>query len=166
MTVDDSTLKSLSPVKVWNEFLDNEKFREERERLIPSKLETGTREDVLLVTGENASGKSVAFLILNNLVRHFGKEDKIDVLVMDIGMSRRTRSGIERALIFGDEGRDSTGNISVRVMQTASRIPAALTDITISCLMNQTSALEKGTITPSGNSCMILQSLCRKNVLA
>jgi hypothetical protein len=118
MEPDVKTLEALAPVKVWQEFLDNEKFQDDRERLFPSKLEIGTREDVLVVTGENASGKSLAFLILNNLVRSFGKEDKIDVLVMDIGMSRRTKSGIERAFIFGDEHLDSTGNISIKVMQT------------------------------------------------
>lgn len=118
MTPDIETLKALAPVKVWQEFLEIEKFQEDRERLFPSRLETGSREDVLVVTGENASGKSLAFLILNNLVRSFGKEDKIDVLVMDIGMNRRTRSGIERAFMFGDEDLDSTGNISIKVMQT------------------------------------------------
>lgn len=118
MTPNIETLKSLAPVKVWQEFLEMEKFQEDRERLFPSRLEVGSREDVLVVTGENASGKSLAFLILNNLVRSFGKEDKIDVLVMDIGMNRRTRSGIERAFMFGDEDLDSTGNISIKIMQT------------------------------------------------
>lgn len=118
MTPDIETLKALAPVKVWQEFLEIEKFQKDREHLFPSRLETGSREDVLVVTGENASGKSLAFLILNNLVRNFGKDDKIDVLVMDIGMSRRTKSGIERAFMFGDEDRDSTGNISIKVMQT------------------------------------------------
>jgi hypothetical protein len=118
MKPDIDILKSLTPVKVWQEFLEMEKFREDRERLFPSRLEVGSREDVLVVTGENASGKSLAFLILNNLVRSFGKEDKIDVLVMDIGMGRRTKSGIERAFMFGDEHLDSTGNISINVMQT------------------------------------------------
>lgn len=118
-TPSTETLESLSPVKVWQEFLENKKFTEDRERLFPSRLEVGIRNNVLVVTGENASGKSLAFLILNNLVRSFGKEDKIDVLVMDIGMGRRTRSGIERTFMFGDEDVDSTGNISIRVMQTA-----------------------------------------------
>lgn len=112
------TLKSLAPVKVWQEFLGMDKFQEDRERLIPSRLEVRDRDDVLVVTGENASGKSLAFLVLNNLVRSFGKQDKIDVLVMDIGMSRRANSGIERAFIFGDEHLDSTGNISIKVIQT------------------------------------------------
>lgn len=118
MTPETSVLRALSPVKVWQEFLDMEKFNADRERLFPSRLDVGSREDVLVVTGENASGKSLAFLILNNLVRSFGKEDKIDVLVMDIGMSRRTKSGIEKAFMFGDEHLDSTGNISIKVMQT------------------------------------------------
>ncbi len=118
MTPDVSVLKALSPVKVWQEFLDMEKFKHDRERLFPSRLDVGSREDILVVTGENASGKSLAFLILNNLVRSFGKEEKIDVLVMDIGMGRRTKSGIEKAFMFGDEHLDSTGNISIKVMQT------------------------------------------------
>jgi hypothetical protein len=118
MTPNIEALKSLAPAKIWQEFLEIEKFQKDRERLFPSRLEAGQRDDILVVTGENASGKSLAFLILNNLVRSFGKEDKIDVLVMDIGMSRRTRSGMERAFMFGDEDLDSTGNISIKVMQS------------------------------------------------
>lgn len=115
----NQNLEDLYPVAVWEEFLDREDLKDEREQLIPSLLEVGSRKDVLVVTGENAGGKSLAFLILNTLVRNFGKADKIDVLVMDIGMHRRAASGIQRAFMFGDEDTDSTGNISIRVMQTA-----------------------------------------------
>lgn len=111
--------ENLAPVDVWGEFAEMDEFKAQACEVIPSSLEVGSRRDVLVVTGENASGKSLAFMILNQLGRSFAKQDKIDLEVMDIGMSRRTKSGIEKAFMFGDENIDSTGNISVKVMQTA-----------------------------------------------
>ena len=111
--------EGLTPVDVWEEFVELEDFKEKAREIIPSLLEVGARRDVIVVTGENASGKSLAFMIMNQLGRNYAKQDEVDLEVMDIGMGRRTRSGIERAFIFGDENTDSTGNISLKVMQTA-----------------------------------------------
>ncbi|MCV9964616.1 hypothetical protein OIU34_22250 [Pararhizobium sp. BT-229] len=111
--------ENLTPVDVWNDFLDTDEFKDQANAIIPSALESGERRDILVVTGENASGKSLAFMIINQLGRNFAKQDKVNLEVMDIGMGRRTKSGIEKALIFGDENIDSTGNISLKVMQTA-----------------------------------------------
>jgi hypothetical protein len=109
----------LSPVEVWTEFAELEEFAETRPEILPFLLEPGTRSDVLVMTGENASGKSLAFMILNNLARNFATQDGVSLEIMDIGMGRRTTSGIMKGLMFGDENTDSTGNISLKVMQTA-----------------------------------------------
>jgi Fe-S cluster assembly ATPase SufC len=111
--------EKLTPVDIWEDFIDLEDFREQAREIIPSSLEVGERRDILVVTGENASGKSLAFMIINQLGRSFAKQDDVNLEVMDIGMGRRTRSGMEKGFMFGDESTDSTGNISLRVMQTA-----------------------------------------------
>ncbi|MBY3433852.1 hypothetical protein HFN89_06785 [Rhizobium laguerreae] len=109
----------LTPVDVWEDFSDLDEFKDEAVEIIPSILEVGERRDLLVVTGENASGKSLAFMLISQLGRTFAKQDKIDLEVMDIGMGRRTTSGIAKAFMFGDENIDSTGNISIKIVQTA-----------------------------------------------
>lgn len=109
----------LSPLDVWNAFVDLEEFRESREGVLPFRLEEGPRADVLVVTGENAGGKSLVFMILNQLARTFAKQDHVSLEVMDVGMHRRTEAGVQRAMMFGDEHTDSTGNISIKVVQQA-----------------------------------------------
>lgn len=108
-----------SPVDMWEEFLALDEFKDTASMVIPSALEIGSRRDVLVVTGANASGKSLSFLVISQLARGLAKSEKFGLEIMDIGMGRRTRSGIERAFMFGDEDMDSTGNISIKVVQTA-----------------------------------------------
>jgi hypothetical protein len=43
-------IEGLSPVSVWEEFLDMSHLQEEREKLFPSRLEIGARKDVLVKT--------------------------------------------------------------------------------------------------------------------
>lgn len=64
---------------------------------------------VALVTGENGGGKSFLVKVLCSRMYHGH-----DVLGMDIGMSRRTEGGIQRAMIFGAGGDsdNSTGLIT------------------------------------------------------
>lgn len=70
---------------------------------------------ILLITGDNASGKSLVCKYMRQLIR----EDKVEV--MDGGMHRRTTSGFERAFMYGDENRDSTGNLSMKFVRTGLR---------------------------------------------
>lgn len=109
--------ENLSPVDVWEEFLQLDHFKKDAPTLIPSRLEVGTRKDILLVTGENAGGKSLACFLIKHLALNFAKEDKVDLEVMDIGMHRRTESGIQRGMMFGDEKTSSTGEVSTSVMK-------------------------------------------------
>lgn len=84
----------------------------------PVLHETG-KARILLITGDNASGKSLCCKYLRQLIR----EDKVEV--MDGGMHRRTTSGFERAFMYGDENRDSTGNLSMKFVRTGLRTCAS-----------------------------------------
>jgi energy-coupling factor transporter ATP-binding protein EcfA2 len=74
----------------------------------PIRIEQGSNQRVLLITGGNASGKSFVCRYLNEVAR----DGDNPPLFMRIGMGKRTESGITRALMFGDEDRESTGLIS------------------------------------------------------
>lgn len=113
--------RGLSPVEVWEEFIELEDFKDGRPDILPCSLEVGAKKDILVVSGENAGGKSLAFMVLGQLGRSFAKLDGHSLEVMDIGMGRRTESGMMKGFMFGDEAIDSTGNISIKVMQTAVR---------------------------------------------
>ncbi len=65
-----------------------------------------------LVTGENASGKS--FLTRGVAEKLRAAHPKMEVI--PITMNGRSRSGIERLAIWGDESRQSTGRLSVRAV--------------------------------------------------
>lgn len=106
---DKPTLKRM----VEDLFEDTEFFGPEG--ACPARLEPGTNERVLLITGGNASGKSFACRYLDSIAN----ADKVEF--MRVGMGRRTSGGVERGLMFGEEGRNSTGLISGNVIQTGIR---------------------------------------------
>lgn len=64
---------------------------------------------IVIIYGDNASGKSLFSSIIHSLAR----DEKI--AVRSASMGNRTRSGIEKAFIFGDESQQSTGATSVQV---------------------------------------------------
>lgn len=68
---------------------------------------------LVLVVGENASGKSLLCRMVCLLARNKG------ALVVPISLRERTAPGIARALMFGDENYSSTGAISAQVVQDA-----------------------------------------------
>ena len=65
---------------------------------------------LVMVTGENASGKSFFVRVMAAYCR-FGA-DKEEAILVD--MTMRTEGGLARAFVFGDEGSQSTGNISLQ----------------------------------------------------
>lgn len=79
----------------------------------PISIEPGRLERVWVISGENAGGKSLFCKAVEGLVRSSSEEAGTPIEVMRVGMDRRTSSGIERALMFGDESRQSTGMLSV-----------------------------------------------------
>lgn len=67
---------------------------------------------LVLISGENAGGKSFFAKVLSATVR--SHEKKIEW--MPVSMSMRTQTGMHRVFMFGDEGRDSTGKISLHAV--------------------------------------------------
>ena len=72
---------------------------------------------VVLVTGENASGKSLVCRFLGKAARDLG----IDVV--PLGMDLRTAQGMQRAVVYGHEGNRSTGQVSMRAALTGLKKP-------------------------------------------
>jgi energy-coupling factor transporter ATP-binding protein EcfA2 len=64
---------------------------------------------LLVVTGENASGKSFFARLFSAYCKA-----RMNTECMRFGMDRRTESGIASAMMYGDETWESTGVISVR----------------------------------------------------
>jgi energy-coupling factor transporter ATP-binding protein EcfA2 len=74
----------------------------------------------LIIYGDNASGKSFFSSIINQI---FNQEK---VPVRSVSMANRTKSGMEKAMIFGNESEQSTGTTSVSVISLA--LNSALND--------------------------------------
>lgn len=69
---------------------------------------------VLVVTGENAAGKSIALKALQAYAR---RESEKKVEVMRVGMEMRANGGIARSFVFGgSEDEDSTGTLSINAV--------------------------------------------------
>ena len=92
------------------EVLDSSFFSPE-EGLIPVLHEPGDSR-LLVVTGENASGKS----FFARVFEAYSRKDNIEC--MRVGMEKRTTSGIVKVLMFGDESNESTGLITLRTLQS------------------------------------------------
>ena len=65
-----------------------------------------SKEKLIVITGSNASGKS----LLRRIVSNNGRKNNL--LVADLSHERRTTQDITRAFLYGDENSDSTGNIT------------------------------------------------------
>jgi ABC-type molybdenum transport system ATPase subunit/photorepair protein PhrA len=70
---------------------------------------TDNQGNAVIIYGENAAGKS----LFATLMELLAKEDKISC--RSASMRNRTASSMEKAMIFGDEGSQSTGATSVHV---------------------------------------------------
>lgn len=68
-----------------------------------------TDSSVVIIYGENASGKS----LFSSIIEQCARSEKIGC--RNACMRNRTSSGIEKAFIFGDEGSQSTGATSLSV---------------------------------------------------
>lgn len=80
----------------------------------------GAGSRVLVVTGDNASGKSFFCKYLRAIL-NADRQTWGRIEIMDGGMHRRTRAGIERAFMYGDEERESTGDLSLCFVLTGLR---------------------------------------------
>jgi hypothetical protein len=77
---------------------------------IPAKSES----NLVILVGDNASGKSVARRIISQICREV--EPRIEP--MAVSMQGRTGGGMANAFIYGDEGFESTGQVSARTVTT------------------------------------------------
>lgn len=104
----------------------------------PVRMEPGARGDLLLVTGDNASGKSYVCQYLHALAspdRSVPKDERGAIEFMHVGMNLRAGGpGMQRALMFGNEGRNSTGTISVRTIETGFSTSANRSHAHVLCL--------------------------------
>lgn len=106
-------MRLITPAEVWKTW-DNGKHAEEKHEVLPSLFEEGANPRALLISGENAGGKSLAVAILRQVSNELAELEGGKLEVMDIGMNRRVAAGIERSFIFGHEATESTGNVSIR----------------------------------------------------
>lgn len=70
---------------------------------------------ITFIYGENASGKSLIARLYQSVIRSGNTNHS----VRSVSVANRTRSGIEKAMIFGDETEQSTGETSFKVMRLA-----------------------------------------------
>ncbi len=68
---------------------------------------------LILISGSNGGGKSFLVKALGSYL-HLEAKGKVEW--MAVGMSLRTSPGMARAFMFGDEGRESTGRISLKAV--------------------------------------------------
>jgi hypothetical protein len=106
-------MRLITPAEVWKSW-DYGDHAEEKQSVLPSLFEEGTNPRLLLISGENAGGKSLAVAILRRVSNELAGIEGGHLEVMDIGMNRRVAAGIERSFIFGHEATESTGNVSIR----------------------------------------------------
>lgn len=89
-------------------------------QLAPAERKTVNSSRVLLVAGDNASGKSLFVEYLRGYAKHFHGCTSISISIRErTGSGLSDMSGMRRTMIFGDESEQSTGATSVRVLQTA-----------------------------------------------
>lgn len=84
----------------------------------PSNVEVGApKSRVLVIVGPNASGKSLAFRLLAGVAH----DDKTPIITLSIrertGSGMSDMSGMRRVMIYGDETQQSTGALSVSVIE-------------------------------------------------
>jgi ABC-type polysaccharide/polyol phosphate transport system ATPase subunit len=78
-------------------------------------VENHTGSPSLVVYGDNVSGKSLIGKIIESVLR------QDDIPVRNACVRNRTTGGIEKAMIYGDEGDQSTGATSLKVLQLCLR---------------------------------------------
>lgn len=81
----------------------------DEKKLIDDIYTLDSQSNILLIYGDNAAGKSLFTYILEATA----KEENIPV--RSASMSNRTKSGVEKAMLFGNESEESTGETSLRV---------------------------------------------------
>lgn len=90
---------------------ENPKTQKEEEIFADMSFEFNDS-NITIIYGENASGKSLISKVIQSVCR-YNEEKRIPVRAVSV--ANRTSSGIEKAMIFGDESEQSTGETSFSV---------------------------------------------------
>lgn len=110
MTTKKRVELDLSSTKAFMEDLLTLNFFEE----IQATLEPGaSKSKLVLITGENATGKSFVRRVISSFLR----QEKIEFI--SLSMQGRTESGVIKSFIYGDESNSSTGDLSGHVIAMA-----------------------------------------------
>ncbi len=99
---------------------------------------------VLLISGDNAGGKSLVCKYVESSMHRDADEHKLRIEFMRIGMQLRSSGGMQRAFIFGDEGSESTGQITVHSILGAIRTSKGRTSAHMVCLDEPDIGLSEG----------------------
>ena len=91
------------------------KDTEDGEKVFDATFAPGEHK-ILILTGDNASGKTLFAKLLQQKARDLHKMTSFFV-----GMNTRTVGGIRRAFMYGDDTEDSTGSISVNAINGCLR---------------------------------------------
>lgn len=87
------------------------KINEEEQGPIEAKFDAGNTK-LVLITGENATGKSFVRRLYCGAIKKSGVE------VIHLSQEGRSSGGIVRAFVYGDESHDSTGYLTSRLITT------------------------------------------------
>jgi hypothetical protein len=96
--------------KIFNWFRDDYGWQD----IIPVHLQPG-HDRLLVITGENATGKS----LLRRILQQLSRDDQVEAIA--ISPEYRQMGGIARAFVFGDETYEASGQIACHVVTTAIR---------------------------------------------
>ncbi len=111
---------------VLEDVRDHEIFQESG--IIPTKL-TMTNSNVLLVYGDNATGKSFLAKALSSFAISHMEDQSVKLECIHLSMNKRTggdfTSAITRSMMFGSEDERSTGQISAHIIKMAFKTAAS-----------------------------------------
>jgi hypothetical protein len=96
-------------IEILNKTITSRPFRE---GVLQGKVECGN-EKLVVITGDNASGKSLFRKIL-----HLNYQDQ-KITLVNTSQQGRSESGIVRAMMYGSEADEATGAISTKVFLKA-----------------------------------------------
>lgn len=85
---------------------------EENKEIFGTMNLVNNKSPITFIYGDNASGKSLIARLFESVVR---SDKEANLSIRSVSIANRTSSGIEKAMIFGDEKEQSTGETSFKV---------------------------------------------------
>lgn len=88
--------------------------------VLPACIQEGSGR-LIVVTGDNASGKSLLGNYISAIHKHVTSENDVRADRWIVGMSSRAGEGFHRTFMYGDESVSSTGDISIKAVSGSFR---------------------------------------------